>query len=188
MSLLSGLRPPWRPEPSPTESRELLPEETSLASVRVWIFSGVSEREVELRLLAARVSDSLNHAAGLLIRELGDHSEAWTPISRGDVLLVVPPEQPTDRLQRLHRMARRVRIVVGPYEVVGNAHVQPGADPAAFLRRHGRAFVPLTNASLRRGADELGVVPSVVVNLREATQVATPDASLREIAHVPLAT
>ena len=188
MSLLAGLRLPWQPKLVPPTSGELDRDEAEFKSARVWMLGATSEREVHLRLVTPRVSDSLNDDGGVWIREQGFSSEGWSHIERGEVLLVIPPDHSTDRLQRLHRTARRVCVVVGPYVIVGSAHVQPGADPVAFLGRHGRAFVPLTGASLRRGADELGVLPAVIVNLREASQVATPDLSARQIAGVEFAT
>lgn len=140
---------------------------------RVWILTATSEREVELRLTAERVSDSLNDRPGAWVRDMSDSQDggAWSLIPADELLIVVPPDHATDRTHRLHRIAREVRVVVPPFEVVGRAHVQPGSDPAAYLYRHGRTFVALTHASLLRGGDDLGLLPAVIVNLRAATRI-----------------
>jgi hypothetical protein len=87
-----------------------------------------------------------------------------------EVLVVVPPAQPTNRKQRLHRLTRPVRIVVGPYEIIGEAHVPPGTQAPGFLLRTGQRFVPLTTATVRltENPESGRRVPVAIVNLARA--------------------
>lgn len=177
MIVLNALHLPWQQRATSIPA-SISEEERPRSTARVWVLGTACDRRLDLQLSMPRVSDSLNAAVGGWVRDVDtpDAEARWLFVTPADMLVVVPPDHSTDRLQRLHRTARRVRIVVPPYEVIGNAHVQPGSDPVAFLLRHARTFVPVTSASLRRAGQDLGVVPTALVNLRAAVALTVPDA------------
>jgi hypothetical protein len=126
------------------------------------VFRRDGSEEMEIETGGQRITDLLNG--------MDDESTA-------DVLLVVPPSQELDPRRRLHRPGQDVRVVVGPYEVVGLLHVPPGTQATGFIARVNPRFVPITQATIRLVDDESEHVaaPVVLANLRLA-------ASLREIA------
>jgi hypothetical protein len=114
------------------------PEPTSVeVAVTLWTASG--SRQVEAVVPAnTRLSDLLNDPS----------AGAMFDVPLDELLVVVPPAQPTDPARRLHRPAQLVYLSVGPYEVSGSAHVPAGADAVAFLLRHGQRFVALRRATI----------------------------------------
>jgi hypothetical protein len=125
-------RPPAQ-EPGSVE-----PEPASVeVAVTLWTASG--SRQVEAVVPAnTRLSDLLNDPS----------AGAMFDVPMDELLIVVPPAQPTDPTRRLHRPAQLVHLSIGPYEVSGSAHVPPGADAIAFLLRHGQRFVALRKATI----------------------------------------
>ena len=92
-----------------------------------------------------------------------------------ELLIVAPPEQPTDPARRLHRPGKLIHLSVGPYEVSGSAHVPAGAEAIAFLLRHNTRFVALRRATIDSGdAPEWDVV---LVNLSQAHSTRNADAA-----------
>lgn len=123
-----------RDAPDPTGSDHVV--EAYLASGPV---------ELLLHAPAGRLTDLLNQESvtGLRARGGGD------PPSLDDLLVVVPPAHTSDRQRRLHRPGRGVLVQIGPYEVIGDAHVPPGAQATGFLIRTNPRFAPLTNVTIR---------------------------------------
>jgi hypothetical protein len=131
-------------------------------------------RMVRLESSGERVTDLVNRGQTLAVRpalrlETGVDSPPEA-LDLDQVLILVPPPQPTDQRHRLHRPGRPVRIVVGPYEVIGDAHVPPGTQAVGFLTRNWPRFVPLTDASLRLTTYDgyRRRVPVAIVNLAMA--------------------
>ena len=74
-------------------------------------------------------------------------------MDRSGCLIVVPPVAATDPKLRLHRSRQRVSLRLGPIAVSGAAHTPAGTEATGFLRRHARAFIPLTDVSISSPAD-----------------------------------
>lgn len=142
--------------------------------VVVEIVGAQGARMVRMETAGRRVSDVVNHADGLAVEAVSDEGSSQEigleALDLDDALILLPPPQPTDPRHRLHRPGHPVRIVVGPYEVVGDAHTPPGTQAVGFLLRNWPRFVALTGASLRL-TDDPGSgrrVPVAIVNLAQA--------------------
>ena len=100
-----------------------------------------------------RVTDLVNRLETLSVRPIlrleGEPEPRPEELELAEALILLPPAQPGDRRHRLHRPGRPVRVVVGPYEVVGDVHVPPGTQAVGFLLRSWPRFVPLTRATVR---------------------------------------
>lgn len=144
-----------------------------LGTVALRIFTAREQRMVEIETDGGRITDLLNAAGLLRLRGaaaeegLSPRDGAWTTIDLDQLLVVVPPYRATDRARRLHRPPQEVRLRVGPYLVIGAAHLPPGVRPTAFLMRHPRRFLPLTRVMIRHvdGGPEETSVPVAIVNL-----------------------
>jgi hypothetical protein len=77
----------------------------------------------------------------------------------------MPPEWRASRQLRLHRRLRRVALSAGPFNITGNVHLQPGAEPGPSVYR-GQRFLPLTDAYILHTAEPPfeHVVSVVIVN------------------------
>lgn len=121
-----------------------------------------------------RVTDLANRLATLPVRPLlriqRESEEPPNELDLEEALILIPPAQAGDPRRRLHRPGRPVRMVVGPYEVLGDAHVPPGTQATGFLLRTWPRFVPLTNATVRLTVDagQDRRVPVAIVNLAQA--------------------
>ena len=125
-----------------------------------------------------RTSDWLNAHDDVPIRGLvaGDEAEvptepphgpgAETTIARGDIVWVLPPPLPPNRHLRLHRRRLLVHLELDDYDVSGQVHVRPGADPVDQVLRGTRDLVPLTEVQVVTRADRSHgmVVPVLIVN------------------------
>jgi hypothetical protein len=165
-------------EPAPIErpARVGPPPPTTVA---VEVYTARDAFRLEIDCAGERTTDVLNHGGVLRGRQLIDDAEA-SPLDGGsfeipvdDVLLVIPPEQPTNPQRRLHRPRQTVRVKIGSYEVTGDAHVPAGAQVSGFLARVAPRFVPLTDAVIRDGADARleRRVPVALTNYRAASAV-----------------
>ncbi len=116
---------------------------------------------------AGRLTDLLNAGAEDLRLERTDGGD---PPSLEEILVLVPPPREGDRQRRLHRPGRAVLVRIGPYEITGDAHIPPGAQPTGFLLRTNPRFAPLTGATIRStsGAIADRRVDVALVNLRRA--------------------
>lgn len=127
---------------------------------------------VEIETDGGRITDLLSAADLLRLRRAATEEDlprdgARTKIDLDQLLVVVPPHRATDRARRLHRSPQEVRVRVGPYLVIGAAHLPPGVRPTAFLMRHPQRFLPLTRVMIRHvgGGREETSVPVAIVNL-----------------------
>lgn len=75
--------------------------------------------------------------------------DEWTSVDVHTVLLATPPPHTSARQLRVHRRQRRVELQVGPFTVIGNAHMPPGFKLNDFLGRQPQRFIPVTEALLR---------------------------------------
>ena len=73
----------------------------------------------------------------------------WANLAVDDSLLVFPPPQASDPHRRLHRPRQPVEIAIGPFEIVGSAHIPPGAQAAGFLMRQSNRFTAITRVVVR---------------------------------------
>ena len=156
-------------KPGPAVEAAPVPERLA-----VEILTATVARSMFVEATGERVTDMVNGSENLVARS----AIGSVPVVEGaveevpldDVLIVLPPPQETDRRHRLHRLARPVRIIVGPYEVTGEAHIPPGAQAVGFMLRSSPRFVPLTSATVRLTDEpESGRrVPVAIVNLERA--------------------
>jgi hypothetical protein len=154
-----------------------------LAVVEFWAADQRTLAGVDLS--RGRLTDLTNHEDYLRVMLLDEMPEdpsqpiemragqEWAQLSVGDVLLILPPPQPTDPQRRLHRPRQPVEIAIGPFRVSGMVHTPPGAQAAGFLLRQNNRFAPVTRAVLRDvGLDGFEQRADVVlVNLRRVDKI-----------------
>jgi hypothetical protein len=127
-----------------------------------------------IELAEGRLSDQLDHALDLLVRDarledLVDGHVVELPeltINREELCAVVASGPRGDPSRRLHTLSTRVEVAVGPYLLDGWVHGTAASNPfGAILRR--QDWVPLTGAIVmyRRGADDISEeVETLLVN------------------------
>ncbi len=113
-----------------------------------------------------RMTDELRRATPLSFLPAGAGPGEWIEIPTGQVLMVVPPPLARRPWKREDRVQQRVTMRVGPYAVVGTAHLKPGQEGDLVLRAT-HPFMPLTDAAFGR-ADEhrRHRADTLIVNLR----------------------
>ena len=146
------------------EQLETLAEVSPGLPLEAFLAGGIIQ--LRLREGTGRLTDLLNRDATVAF----DRIDGMTSPAVTDLLVVVPPPQTSDRQHRLHRPGRPVKVVIGPYEVTGQAHIPPGAQPTGFLLRTNPRFVPLTGATIHA---TIGSIPDqrvdvAIVNLHAA--------------------
>jgi hypothetical protein len=163
-----------RAERDESDARGMGLDEGNGPDLMVEVVGPQGSRVVRMETNGRRVSDVVNHADQLSVLPVSGPDEAdetaFEPLDLDEALILVPPRQAGDPRHRLHRPGHPVRIVVGPYEVVGDAHTPPGTQAVGFLLRMWPRFVPLTAASLRLTSDPeySRRVPVAIVNLAQA--------------------
>jgi hypothetical protein len=102
-----------------------------------------------------------------------DESGDWQSLATEQVILAMPPEWRASRQLRLHRKLRRVAVTAGPFNVTGNLHIVPGAEPGPELLLSGPHFLPLTEAYILHNGEPPfeHVVSVVIVNTSHVTQM-----------------
>lgn len=135
-----------------------------------------------------RMSDILNANSHLSIENPrstsmleavpGTEGEGWTSIPADEILLAMPPEHVSPRQLRVNRRQHRVRITIGPYVVIGNAHVPPGVGIDAYALRKRIKFLAVTSALVYSTVDPAleRLAKVVLVNvgpIAELTEVLT---------------
>jgi hypothetical protein len=102
-----------------------------------------------------------------------DESGDWQSLVTEQVILAMPPEWRASRQLRLHRKLRRVALTAGPFNVTGNLHIVPGAEPGPELLLNGPHFLPLTEAYILHNGEPPfeHVVSVVIVNTSHVTQM-----------------
>jgi hypothetical protein len=130
-----------------------------------------------------RMLDILNGQQALRVRDvehipfnsnalairLGD----WTSVDVDSVLLATPPPHISPRQLRIQRRQRRVALDLGPFTVIGNAHMAPGFKLNDFLLRQHERFIPITSAVLRHADDPTfdRSVPVVLVSVGQVRAI-----------------
>jgi hypothetical protein len=130
-----------------------------------------------------RMSDILNRERPVLV-----HGAQTTPFLHADlpqqprgmasfnldqILLAMPPARVSNPARRISRRRRRVLLQIGPYQVVGTAHMPPGANLDPYVLRTRARFIAVTDALVRHTGEpqfERGA-PVVLVNTAAMTDV-----------------
>ena len=121
-----------------------------------------------------RLSDHLDHAAELLVRDaqlegLADGRMVAMPeltVARDELCAVVASGPRGETARRLHTQTRLVEAEVGPYLVVGRVHGTPTSQPLGVALRR-QAWVPLTEATVMYrcgGSDVREEMTTLLVN------------------------
>jgi hypothetical protein len=99
--------------------------------------------------------------------------DEWASVDVHTVLLATPPPHVSPRQLRIHRRQRRVELQIGPFTVIGNAHMPPGFKLNDFLGRQHERFIPITSALLRHSDHPTldRSVPVVLVNVGEVRRI-----------------
>jgi hypothetical protein len=106
-----------------------------------------------------RMSDILNRQRALLVHGARQtaygataDAEPTARISSYDsdqILLAMPPAHAGNPARRIHRKRHRVQLDVGPFRVMGTAHIPPGSTLDPYLLRTRTSFVAVTDAVVR---------------------------------------
>jgi hypothetical protein len=93
-----------------------------------------------------RLTDLLNRqdAVRVLLAGADGAPADWESCRVDELLLVAPPPRPTDPSRWLPRRRRRVGLRIGPYRVVGTAHMPPETEVEDFIAQRRQRFLPLT--------------------------------------------
>ena len=128
-----------------------------------------------------RLSDILNRERALLVHQPQVTSYLETPsddvrvasFATDEILLAMPPTHTPHPARRIHRKRRRVVVKVDNFEIVGTAHMPPGADLDPYVLRTRAKFVAMTDALVRYVNDPVFArsAPVVLVNTTRMTQV-----------------
>jgi hypothetical protein len=136
------------------------------------LFTSDGIGDVQLLAGSGRITELLNGPEPMRIRsrpeEPGGPEADWIEVDveqRDEILAVIPPPRDTNPLQRLHRPAQEVSLRVGPYTIIGEAHVPAGSEATGFLMRHRPHFVPLTHARISQTNTPDVKAQVVIVNL-----------------------
>lgn len=174
----------WRGKPASTKAVAVATEEPVLEPVELYTATAMVYGLVDPQ--GRRLSDILNANSHLAIRDPkstsviptvpGTEGDGWTSIAAEDILMVMPPEHSSPRQLRVHRRQHRVRITIGPYQLVGNAHVPPGAELHSYALQRRMKFLAVTDALTYSTVDPAfeRMAPVVVVNvgpIEELTEV-----------------
>jgi hypothetical protein len=94
----------------------------------------------------------------------------WVSVSAADVLIVIPPPLPARSGWRPSRQTRQVFVRLGPYRVVGSAHLPPEVEHDGDMKAR-LPILPLTSASIVRDGDERSEeVEVAIANLAESVE------------------
>jgi hypothetical protein len=97
--------------------------------------------------------------------------EAWIAVAAADIMWVVPPPLPPRRGAPSTPGQARLHVRIGPYRLIGSAHLAPNAPiDRGLVAAH--PFLPLTGATV--GHDGLARVEDidvVIVNLARASEI-----------------
>ena len=157
MSMRSTLRGPLRlflrmsPGPTPDDQQ---PDPPPVPVVGLTVYTGDSLAFGYLPLSARRVTDLLNEHeefefVDTHLESLEDGhglSVRSVVIARDEIYVVAVAGPRGDPNRRTRTRPIPVELQLGPYDVLGNIHVVPGADPLGSFRR--RTMVPITEATI----------------------------------------
>jgi hypothetical protein len=116
-----------------------------------------------------RMTDILQSGEPFSFLPSGGEQSQWTEVFPDELLLVVPPPHVSPPTVRLPTNQHAVFIRAGSYQIGGTAHLRPGELDDPILRAT-RRFLPLTNATFRRGDEPDQTAETVIVNLRRVEE------------------
>ncbi len=166
----------WRTRPNASVGAQVAVAETTLEPVELYTESAMITGLVASE--GRRLSDILNTNSHLPVRNPksvsmvdgleGEQGDGWSGVDVPDILLVMPPAHSPARQLKIHRRQHRVRIVTGPFEVSGTAHVLPGVALDPYVLRSRMNFIALTDARVYVAGDQAWerTAPVVLVNVR----------------------
>lgn len=101
--------------------------------------------------------------------------EAWIAVAAADILWVVPPPLSSRRGARPNSRGPRLHVRIGPYRLIGAAHIAPDAPIDGGLAV-AHPFLPLTGATIGyEGQATVDDVDVVIVNLTRGTEIRSLD-------------
>lgn len=141
---------------------------TSLEPIR--IATDLMELDGSVAPTGQRITDMLlrGQDVAFLPRGADPAPETWIAVAPADILWVIPPPLPPRRGWQSSPGEVRLHVRIGPYRLIGCAHLSPGTKI-----EHGlgvaHPFLPLTAASIGRDGDQrIEDVEVVIVNLARA--------------------
>jgi hypothetical protein len=182
----------WRRQPAsppPTNGANALAPDRSVDLEPVELYTA---GRMVLGLIAPggeRMSDLLNRQPTLMV-----HAAQLTPyvseqpvltqerpisLIWNEILLAMPPAHQTQPGRRIHRRRRRAQLRVGPFEIIGTAHVPPGAELDPYVLHARTRFVAVTDALVRhtgqprfeRGAEVVLVNTAAMTDIEDMLTV-----------------
>jgi hypothetical protein len=124
-----------------------------------------------------RVTDMLLRGQDVAFLPLGAEPvpEAWIAVAAADILWVVPPPLPSRRGARPSPGQVRLHVRIGPYRLIGSAHISPD-EPIDRGLAVAHPFLPLTDATVgREGRARVEDVDVVIVNLTRGAEIRSLD-------------
>jgi hypothetical protein len=121
-----------------------------------------------VRTQGQRMTDILQHGEPFSFLPAGGNQE-WTEVFPDELVFVVPPPHVSPPNLRLPHNQHAILIRAGSYRIAGMAHLRPGELDDPILRAT-RRFLPLAQASFRRGDDADEEAEVVIVNLRRVEE------------------
>ena len=153
----------------PVLPRPSRPPTTSLDSIRIATDEIVLDGSVAPT--GQRITDMLlrGQDVAFLPRGAEPAPQAWIAVAPADILWVVPPPLPPRRGWHAEAGSVRIDVRIGPYRIVGSAHLPPGT-PVDRRLAGTHPFLPLTAARIALEGDERSEDADVViVNLTRAS-------------------
>jgi hypothetical protein len=164
MSVRARMRRPFRipfrgSTDASDETRSTDPATAPLVGLTVYALDSLAFGHVPLS--AARVTDLMNEHEDFefvdahleSLEDLHALALRTVVIARGEILAVGVSGPRGDARRRTRTLPIPIELRVGPYDIRGNIHVVPGADPLASFRRRG-AMVPLTETTIEWDAPD----------------------------------
>lgn len=163
-------------------------DETGLHRFTAEFFTAFRTLRAELASLEVRLSDCLNSSSPVVeVRrfEVGGPLEGtveepqgrYAQFTKARILFVLPIDEPRRALVGANpawrqTITRECRLGVGPFEISGKVHAEPGRDLRVSLRMLDKQFMPVTQASVRFPDGVQREYPAVLVNRKHIDLVA----------------
>jgi hypothetical protein len=174
----------WRAAAAKASPAAEFAPELNLEPVEIYTATAMVKGLVEAE--GRRLSDILNANSVLGIRDArstslladveGSEGSGWSRLQTDEILFVMPPQHESARQMRVHRRKHRVRIQIGQFHIVGDAHALPGIRLDPYVLRQRMHFLAITDAHVSSMAEPEWErsAPVVLVNVR-------PVQDLREV-------
>ena len=151
----------------------------------------------KLDFQGGRLSDHLNERGELALTEarLQDREDGRTvtldelTLSLDDIFAIEAHGPRGSQERRIRTNANRLEFDLGAYQVMGQLHTKPGADPVSAMMRR-QPFLPLTASTIAfrlAGSMRMRDVGTLIINRRHIVSVHEPafDAASLEVIAVP---